>query len=297
MVSVEGVFIDPLRLVLKTKQTTENAKKLEIRLEESFGMVNLRENKGKGKNKGAIAAKTRKSDAKKFEQKKAKRTTLEKDLQTNMEMFVTRSVMDPDIHFSAPLEIPIAKVRCESPNSIVNHIRPQISAQASTHTANDNLMHCNTVQHKHEIIESVRPCSIEIEWPIPIKWPKHDYRSHRPINVDGQFDPDLILHYALERIQLPNYENTFRWLCIQPMVQEALIFLFWLCKVKFFQKDSTPLDEAFLINGVAQQYARIMFIRIYHIYSPMLCIMLSISYAQARVIFTRKDFERLYCCK
>ena len=253
----DGVFIDPLRLVLKTKAMTDNAKKLENRLEESFGMVNMREGKGKGKSKGAAASKTRKSEAKKFEQKKAKRTTLEKDLNTNMELFQTRGVMD--IVFQAPFDIPVVTTTCMSPTAMVSSLHSHAPAHSSTHNAKDNYMHQN-IAHKdtNTRISALRPCSIEIDWPIPIKWPKNDPRHTRQENSDGQFDPDLLLHYALERTQLPVYENTFRWLCTQPMVQECVVFLFWLCKVKFFQKDSKPSDEAFLVDGVAQQYVRII---------------------------------------
>lgn len=253
----DGVFIDPLRLVLKTKAMTDNAKKLENRLEESFGMVNMREGKGKGKSKGAASSKTRKSEAKKFEQKKAKRTTIEKDLNTNMELFQTRGVMD--IAFQAPFDIPVVNTTCMSPTAIVNNLHSHAVAHASTQHAQDNYMHQNVSHKETHVRHSVlRPCSIEIDWPIPIKWPKNDPRHSRPENADGQFDPDLLLHYALERTQLPVYENTFRWLCTQPMVQECVVFLFWLCKVKFFQKDSRPADEAFLVDGVAQQYVRII---------------------------------------
>lgn len=253
----DGVFIDPLRLVLKTKAMTDNAKKLENRLEDTFGMVNMREGKGKGKSKGAAASKTRKSEAKKFEQKKAKRTTLEKDLNTNMELFQTRGVMD--VCFQAPFDIPVVNTTCMSPTAIVNSLHSHSVVHSSTHNAQDNYMHQNVSHKDKEVRQAVlRPCSIEIDWPIPIKWPKNDPRHHRPENADGQFDPDLLLHYALERTQLPVYENTFRWLCTQPMVQECVVFLFWLCKVKFFQKDAQPSDEAFLVDGVAQQYVRII---------------------------------------
>ncbi len=252
----EGVFIDPLRLVLKTKAMTDNAKKLENRLEESFGMVNLREGKGKGKNKGAASSKTRKSEAKKFEQKKAKRTTLEKDLNTNMELFQTRGVLD--VCFMAPAEIPLVNTLVLSPTAIVNNLHSHV-AHASTHTSQDNYMHQNVAHAATGQPRSqIRPSSIDIDWPIPIKWPKNDPRFHNPENADGQFDPDLLLHYALERTQLPVYENTFRWLCTQPMVQECVVFMFWLCKVKFFQKESRAEDEAFLVDGVSQQYVRIV---------------------------------------
>lgn len=240
LVSVDGVYIDPLRLVLKSKQMTDNAKKLEMRLEESFGMVNLRELKGK-KNKNAASSKTRKSELKKFEQKKAKRTTLEKDLQTNMESFVTRSVMDPEINFVAPLEIP---------TSFDSSLQSTLNSPLRTSDAGreDRLLG----------LASIRAGPIDIKWPIPIKWSKHDPRSHLFGNSDGEFDPDLLLHYSMERIHLPVYENTFRWLCKQTVIQEIIIFLFWFCKVKFFQKDARELEESFLVNGISEAYVRIL---------------------------------------
>eukprot|EP00606_Chrysophyceae_sp_TOSAG23-5_P001250 GSChrysophyteH2.ASY1.ANO1.1635.1 assembled CDS len=105
----EGVQLDPIHLVLKTKQSTETAKRLEANLEDAFGTANTRDFRGQkkgGKSGGRGAGKggNRKNDQQNYDRKKQQRIKLEKQLQTNMESFVTRSILDPDLVFIAPTE-------------------------------------------------------------------------------------------------------------------------------------------------------------------------------------------------
>ena len=103
----EGVQLDPLHLVLKTKQSTETAKRLEANLEEAFGTANTRDFRGqkKGGKNAAHGGSNRKTDQQKYDKKKQARMRLEKQLQTNMESFVTRSILDPELIFVAPNEV------------------------------------------------------------------------------------------------------------------------------------------------------------------------------------------------
>lgn len=101
LVSTDGVFIDPVRLVIKTKIPTEAGKKLEVRLEETFGMPQ-RDQKGKKSKTSTRAARSKKSEARKSEAKKLQREKLQKDLQTNTEAYVTRSIMDQDLDYKLP---------------------------------------------------------------------------------------------------------------------------------------------------------------------------------------------------
>lgn len=100
--SAEGVFIDPVRLVIRTKQPTETAKRLESKLEDLFSTSMLREMKGK-KSKGSTrVARSKKTEAKKNDLKKNNRMNLEKLLTTNIDNYITRSVNDDDMTFKLP---------------------------------------------------------------------------------------------------------------------------------------------------------------------------------------------------
>lgn len=203
LVSSDTICIDPYHLVLKTKQPTDAAKKLEINLEESFGNMNLKEMKSK-KSK-TQSEKSKKSEQLKNEAKRMNRLKLEKELQGNMENFVARSVMDQELIFQAPERV-----------------------------------------------------NEEAKWPIPMKWSTRDPRSENPENSDGEFDPDLLLQYALERISLPSGKKVFSWLIRQPMVQRHFVTLFWLVKVKFFDHFSEAEIETYLLRLMSIEYRRIM---------------------------------------
>jgi Protein of unknown function len=71
-------------------------------------------------------------------------------------------------------------------------------------------------------------------------------------------DPVLLLRYSIEKINVPSGEKMFRWLCKQSATQDYFVYLFWLVKVKFFEKDSHPENEIFLLRGLSVQYVKIM---------------------------------------
>lgn len=95
--STEGVFIDPAKLVLRTKQPTETAKKLETKLEDLFSISILRDIKGKKNKASNRIARSKKTEARRYEAKKMQRQRLEKELTANMESYVMRSVLDPEL--------------------------------------------------------------------------------------------------------------------------------------------------------------------------------------------------------
>ena len=97
LVSSDTVYIDPSRLVLRTKPATETAKKIELALEESFGNVNYREMKNKKSKSMNHAEKSKKSEQLKNEAKRLNRLKIEKKLQVNMENFVTRTGIKTNI--------------------------------------------------------------------------------------------------------------------------------------------------------------------------------------------------------
>lgn len=101
LVGSQDVYIDANKLILKTKQSTESGKRLEVGLEEAFGGNSFGVSTSKG-TKVAKATRAKKSEAQKHESKRQARIRLEKDLQVNMDNFVTRSVLDADIEYSIP---------------------------------------------------------------------------------------------------------------------------------------------------------------------------------------------------
>jgi len=103
LVSAEGVYLDPQTLVFRTKPQSEAAKKLEASLEDIFGSSSATRFKGKKNTKAGGGAK--RSSQQKYEAKKGMRQRLEKQLVTNMESFVTRSVLEPEVVFVAPLSL------------------------------------------------------------------------------------------------------------------------------------------------------------------------------------------------
>jgi hypothetical protein len=205
LVSAEGVFVDPIRLVLKTKVPTEKAKLLEMTLEESFGTVNIRELKSK-KSKNAVSQseKSKKSEQLKNEAKRRSRAKLEKILQNNMESFLTRSITD--LPFKPPEDL-----------------------------------------------------DEECVWPISVQWCKQDPRSRiSPYNAEGEFKPQLLLRYALERMNLPSGRKLFLFLIQQDMIQSYFVSLFWLIKIKFFETDTAPEAEAYLLRKLGEDYRRLI---------------------------------------
>jgi hypothetical protein len=147
---------------------------------------------------------SKKSEAMKLEKKRQYRQKLEKELQLNIESYVTRSVMDPEMIFKTPL--PGEPVR----------------------------------------------------WPIPLRWPSKDLRSRYPENADGEMRADVLLRYALERISLPSGEAVFRWVVSKTSVQDYFVNLFWLLKVKFFQKGVSAEEEDYLLSQTGGLYVKIV---------------------------------------
>eukprot|EP01036_Dinobryon_divergens_P027041 gene27041-35751_t len=97
-----------------------------------------------------------------------------------------------------------------------------------------------------------------VRWPIPVKWCQRDPRSQSPENNDGEFEPELLLLYSLERINLPSGKNMFTWLVRQVILQRYFVSLFWMIKVKFFEQDSEPFNESFLLSTLSVDYRKIV---------------------------------------
>ncbi|RYH13660.1 hypothetical protein EON65_35090 [archaeon] len=205
LVSAENVFIDPFHLVLRTKGSTEAAKKLESNLEQSFGNLNIREMKSKKSKAMSQSDKSKRTEQLKNDKKRENRQRIEKKLQVAMESFVTRSVMDGDLTFELP----------------------------------DNL-------------------SEEPDWPVAVKWCKDDPRSLKAENSDGEFNPDLLLRYSMERITLPSGRALFAWLLKQAVLQRYFVSLFWMIKVKFFESENCEEREAFLLRLLSVDYRLIV---------------------------------------
>jgi hypothetical protein len=99
----------------------------------------------------------------------------------------------------------------------------------------------------------------EADWPVTIRWAARDPRSQRPENIEGEFDPELLLRYGLERINLPSGKKLFSWLIRQSVIQRYFVTLFWLIKVKFFEtEDSSAGSEAYLLRLMAIEYRQIV---------------------------------------
>jgi len=206
LVSSDTIYIDPYHLVFsKTKVPTEAAKNLESMLEESFGNINMRETKNKNKKTANQTEKSKKSEQLKNEAKRINRMKFEKKLQQNMESFVTRSVMDNELRFEAPIMV-----------------------------------------------------DAEADWPVSVKWSAKDPRSRITENNEGEFSPDLLLRYSIERITLPSGKRLFSFLVRQPMIQRYFVSLFWLIKVKFFESDNVEDSECYLLRLLSIDYRRIV---------------------------------------
>ena len=199
LVSAEGVFIDAAHLVIRTKAPTDAAKKLELELEESFALSNLRDmKKMRGKTGMSRTEKSKKSEQKRFEAKKVLRNKSEKDLQTNMENFLTRSVMDADLTFRAPTLPPIpGTIPCRRRSSIHPMVlkalesndndfdnerenREEDDNKEENDEENENRNEDDYMEGFDEEIQSLDP----VNWPISVKWPLKDPRSAHPDNAE-----------------------------------------------------------------------------------------------------------------
>ena len=192
LVSSEGVFIDAAHLVIRTKLPTDVAKKLEQELEESCVSSSLREMENlRGKIVLSRTEKSKKVEQKRFEAKKLLRNKSEKDLQTNMENFLTRSVMDSDILFRSPSLPPI-------PGFVAHKRRNSMHSSAMARTFEMNHLNASTALKDYEdcvVKQDEGDCKVTdviddkessesdsqypnaVRWPISIKWPQNDSRS------------------------------------------------------------------------------------------------------------------------
>lgn len=199
LVSSEGVFIDAAHLVIRTKVPTDAAKKLEQELEESCASSSLREMESlRGKMSMSRTEKTKKVEQKRFEAKKILRNKSEKDLQANMENFLTRSVMDSDIQFRAPSLPPI-------PGALAHKRRNSVHPSAMARNFEMNHSNVSTTLKDYEACVEKREegdCKLTEEkedkesgkggsqhsdaarWPISIKWPQNDSRSSHTDNAE-----------------------------------------------------------------------------------------------------------------
>lgn len=98
----------------------------------------------------------------------------------------------------------------------------------------------------------------EPKWAVTIKWSHRDPRSASPENAEGEFDPDLLMKYALEMIQLPSGRKLFTWLIRQLTLQRYFVYLFWLIKVKFFETDYVDEKEVYLLRLLSLEYRQIV---------------------------------------
>ena len=91
------------------------------------------------------------------------------------------------------------------------------------------------------------------------RWPEKDPRSKLTENADGEMRPDILLRFGLEKITLPSGESVFKWLVSQTAIQDYYVYLFWLLKVKFFQKSGGfGEEEEFLLRQSGSQYVKII---------------------------------------
>ena len=99
----------------------------------------------------------------------------------------------------------------------------------------------------------------EIQWPISIKWPlRSETKSQNIENAEGEMNPELLLLYALERINMPAGEHMLQKLFKNLSVQLYFVYMFWLVKVKFFLNDKEENAEAFLLRKLSAEYVKIV---------------------------------------
>lgn len=224
LVSNDTVYIDPYHLIIKTKPTTEVSKNLEMKIEETFGAAAFRDWKYK-KVGGTAREKFKKSEQQKNEIKKLIRLKLEKKMTNDVELYVTRSVLDNDLIFTIPSPL----------NTIIaNTTATATSATPTTSNANANI------------------------FPIPVKYPSYHPNASLPDNSDGQMNPELLLQYAVIRTNLPGNDSMYRWLMKKTVIQDYFISLFWLIKIKFFQASATADDEQYLLKLASCDFIKIV---------------------------------------
>ena len=207
LVFSEVVHINTAHLVIRTKATTDAAKKLEVELEDPYLSSKQRfiENiNGKSGQKKIEISK--KNVQKRFEARKIRRNKSEKDLQTNMEKFLTRSVMDADLQFRAPIRCTSPMQKFSSRSNTLKHDHTRISETCNTtptdlsisiqsRSEQENSQSINEdglLTRAADLAVAVGTLDVgvegvldqEVTWPISIKWPPRNPRSNRPGNAD-----------------------------------------------------------------------------------------------------------------
>jgi hypothetical protein len=100
-------------------------------------------------------------------------------------------------------------------------------------------------------------------WPVSVKFTLDDPKEQAALgemynNSEGDMNLRVLLLYAIERITLQSGEAVFRRLAKEKIMQEYLLCLFWLVKLKFFQPDSTEHDEGYLLQMMSKDYVKIV---------------------------------------
>ena len=209
LVLSEVVHINTAHLVIRTKATTDAAKKLEVELEDPYSSSKQRfienTNGKSGQKKIEIS---KKNVQKRFEARKIRRNKSEKDLQTNMEKFLTRSVMDADLQFRAPIGCTSPMEKFSSRSNTLKHDHTGISETCNTTPTDLSRSEQENSQSIDEdgLLTKAADLAVavgtldagvgvgvrvegvlldqEVNWPISIKWPPGDPRSGRSGNAD-----------------------------------------------------------------------------------------------------------------
>ena len=232
LVLSEVVHINTAHLVIRTKAPTDAARKLELELEESYAsskqrcLGNMAGKSGQKKIEVLKKIVQKRSDARKIRRNKS-----EKDLQTNMEKFLTRSVMDADLLFRAPTAFTSPRqgssFSCSSSvsNSAVKyghgrgqkhehgHVRasescsiaitvPTAVRQSSSDQMNDQAGDAERMLSEAAYVTVPDEGEVALDlfkWPIAIKWPLGDPRSAHPGNAEVYSLSCLVLFCSFDR--------------------------------------------------------------------------------------------------
>ena len=266
LVSADNIHIDPIRLVIRTKATTERAKKLETKLEDSFGITNIREMTGKKMKTSHHAEETRRSELQKFELKKQKRMKLEKKLFLIMENCVSRSILDSDMIFTAPesYNIHTQYDYDDNNNNFMDWpipVKPyKTIINNNNNTNNHNNSNSNINNNSSYNINNNSNSNITINAENSINNINANNNSTNNIiinssNNDGDMDIELLLRYSLERINIPSNEKLFLWLIKNYYIMDYSLYLFWFIKLKLFQHYNDNNNNSSSINVAATRLA------------------------------------------
>lgn len=245
LVSSDTIFIDQYHLVLRSKAPTEVAKRIETMFA-SGTQYNTRDPKKKTRNGGNNQSEqSKKEEQLKNETKRNNRIKLERRLQSITENFPTRDFYHPKEALDRNKET----ANNSNGNNNNNGLLDVDSSKDKDKDEKDQFK-----DYTFRTPENVHDPPI---WPIAIKWCARDPRAATMEMVEGALDPDLLLRYALERINLPSGRKLFTALIKQPLVQSYFVSLFWLIKVKFFENDAKEQIEAremFLLRLLSLDY-------------------------------------------